>query len=177
MFRSGFQIPRNVQIGNSAGRLKPAVSTHHPVGAGHTMPDDSTRRIDRTTFTTSRALDFLDRKNLEAQTGHPMDQWALVVLKELGDNALDVCEEAAIAPEITFRIDTKGGSITVSDNGPGIPAATVTGILDFDTLTSSRAAYVIPTRGAQGNALKTLLAMPYIIGQGTWRESRSRDDH
>jgi DNA topoisomerase VI subunit B len=131
------------------------------------MANDSARRIERTTFTTSRALDFLDRKNLEAQTGHPMDQWALVVWKELGDNALDVCEEAGIAPEVTFRIDTRRGSITVSDNGPGIPAATVTGILDFDTLTSSRAAYVIPTRGAQGNALKTLLAMPYVMGRET----------
>jgi hypothetical protein len=33
----------------------------------------------------------------------------------------------------------------------------------IDTRTTSREAYVSPTRGAQGNALKTILAMPYAL--------------
>ena len=40
---------------------------------------------------------------------------------------------------------------------------TVASILDFNTRTSSREAYVAPDRGAQGNALKTILAMPFAL--------------
>jgi DNA topoisomerase VI subunit B len=84
-----------------------------------------------------------------------------VVIKELVDNALDACEETGVQPKILVRVDERG--ITVIDNGPGIPSATIEGVLDFDVRTSSRAAYVAPDRGAQGNALKTLVAMPYVL--------------
>ncbi len=60
-------------------------------------------KLDRTTLRTSRLLDFCSRKELIAQTGHQPDAWPLVVLKELVDNALDACEEAEVAPEITIR--------------------------------------------------------------------------
>src|SRR5262249_26495923 len=33
----------------------------------------------------------------------------------------------------------------------------------YDVRVSSREAYASPTRGAQGNALKTILAMPYVL--------------
>ena len=36
-------------------------------------------------------------------------------------------------------------------------------MLDFSVRVSSREAYVSPTRGAQGNALKTILAMPFVL--------------
>ena len=55
-----------------------------------------TARLDRATFTTSRALDFFSEKELTAQTGHGPAEWPLVILKELADNALDACEEAGI---------------------------------------------------------------------------------
>ena len=66
-------------------------------------------RLDRTTFTTSRLLDFCNERELTAQIGHPVADWPLVIGKELADNALDACEEAGIAPEIDIRwveIDT-----------------------------------------------------------------------
>src|SRR4051812_47195285 len=53
--------------------------------------------------------------------------------------------------------------MTVADNGPGLPAETITDMLDFAVRVSSREAYVSPTRGAQGNALKTILAMPFVL--------------
>jgi DNA topoisomerase VI subunit B len=53
--------------------------------------------------------------------------------------------------------------ITVEDNGPGIPPDVVEDILDFSVRVSSREAYVSPTRGAQGNALKTIVAMPFAL--------------
>jgi DNA topoisomerase VI subunit B len=84
-----------------------------------------------------------------------------VIVKELVDNALDAAEEAQIAPEITVCVDENG--ITVTDNGPGLPAEVVEGVLDFSVRVSSREAYVAPDRGAQGHALKTLLAMPFAL--------------
>ena len=117
--------------------------------------------LERATFRTSRLLDFCSRKELIAQTGHQPEEWPLVLLKELVDNALDACEEAEVAPEITITVDDQG--VTVADNGPGIPEATVAGVLDFTARASSREAYVAPDRGAQGNALMTLVAMPFVL--------------
>jgi DNA topoisomerase VI subunit B len=120
-----------------------------------------TAQLRRETFRTSRLLDFASEKELVAQTGHRPAQWPLVVLKELVDNALDACEEAGIAPKIDITVDKTG--ITVADDGPGIPAETVKGVLDFAVRVSSREAYVSPTRGAQGNALKTIVAIPFVL--------------
>jgi DNA topoisomerase VI subunit B len=117
--------------------------------------------LNRTTFTTSRLLEFCSQKELVAQTGHESADWPLVVVKELIDNSLDAAEEAGIAPVI--RVTVARGKIRVRDNGPGIPAETVASILDFTSRTSSREAYVAPDRGRQGNALKTILAMPFAL--------------
>jgi DNA topoisomerase VI subunit B len=121
--------------------------------------------LERATFRTSRLLDFCSFKELTAQTGHPPPEWPLVVLKELLDNALDACEEAGISPEVWVTVGPD--HITVTDNGPGIPPETVEGVLDFSVRVSSREAYVSPTRGAQGNALKTVVAMPFVLSGGT----------
>ena len=123
----------------------------------------STAKLNRTTFTTSRLLEFCSEKELVAQTGHGTYEWPLVVLKELLDNALDACEEAGIAPIIKVTVDDAG--ITVSDNGPGLPTKTIDKILDYSIRVSSREAYVAPDRGAQGNALKTLIAMPFVLSE------------
>src|SRR3954466_6648560 len=57
---------------------------------------------------------------------------------------------------------------------PGIPAKTIEGALDFTVRVSSREAYVSPTRGAQGNALKTIFAMPFVLdGERGWVEIES----
>ncbi len=114
-------------------------------------------------------MEFCNRRELVNQTGHEVMEWPEVVLKELADNALDACEEAEIAPVIS--IEVKRASIVVKDNGPGIPAKTIDGILDYTTRISSREAYVSPTRGAQGNAIKTVLAMAYVLNQHRGEEA------
>lgn len=119
------------------------------------------QQLNRQTFTTSRLMDFFSRKELVTQTGHDVHEWPLVCLKELLDNSLDACEEAGVPPFISVRVDNIG--ITVKDNGPGIPADTVEKMLDYSVRVSSREAYVSPDRGAQGNALKTLIAMPFVL--------------
>jgi len=118
-------------------------------------------KLNRSTFATSRLMDFCSEKELTAQTGHGRNDWPLVILKELMDNALDACEEAGVAPEIDVQVTQDG--IVVTDNGPGLPAATIEKVLDFSVRVSSREAYVAPDRGAQGNALKTVMMMPFTL--------------
>jgi DNA topoisomerase VI subunit B len=132
---------------------------------------NSAPKLARTTFTTSRLLEFCSQKELVLQTGHPVEQWPLVALKELVDNAIDASEEADIAPALEVIVKSKpSASITVRDNARGIPAATIKKLLNFTVRVSSREAYASPTRGAQGNALKTLIAMPFAL-DGTAAET------
>ena len=124
-----------------------------------------TAELQRQVFTTSRELEYFSESELTTQTGYQKEQWwPSVVVKELLDNSLDACEQAGVAPVIS--VDFRSQSIVVSDSGPGIASEVVHKILDFSTRTSDKQAYVSPTRGAQGNALKTLLAIPYVLSGG-----------
>src|SRR4051794_38067510 len=118
-------------------------------------------KLTRVAFRVSRLMEFCTRRELQNQTGHGITQWPLVVLKELVDNALDACEEAEVAPVISIAVEP--GSIIIEDNAAGIKTSTIKSILDYTIRVSSREAYVSPTRGAQGNALKTILAMGYVL--------------
>jgi hypothetical protein len=126
-------------------------------------------QLQRTTFKHSRAAQYVDARQLQAMTGQPKRKFAAVVVKELMDNALDACETAGVPPEVGLVVasTTETDSfdkITVTDNGPGIPPETVRGALDFNVLVSDKAAYRSPTRGAQGNALKTVFGIPPALG-------------
>ena len=118
-------------------------------------------KLTRVAFKVSRLMEFCSERELQNQTGHALDDWPLVVGKEVMDNALDACEEAEVAPVISIIV--KPGSIIIQDNGRGIDTETIKSILDYSIRVSSREAYVSPTRGAQGNALKTILAMGYVL--------------
>jgi Histidine kinase-, DNA gyrase B-, and HSP90-like ATPase len=113
------------------------------------------------TFTTSRLLDFATKRELTAQIGHQPSMWPQVAVKELVDNSLDAAEQAETAPRVEVTVTEN--MIEVRDNGPGIPGDVIGDVLDFTVRVSSREAYVGPTRGAQGNALKTLLVMPFVL--------------
>src|SRR5262249_36672441 len=75
-------------------------------------------------------------------------------------------ESAGLAPCIVIEIARTPAVVhlSVADNGPGIAPETVRRILNFATRTSDKAVYRAPTRGAQGNALKTVLGIPYALG-------------
>jgi hypothetical protein len=124
-------------------------------------PPKPTARLERITFRTSREMDFFSERELVTQTGHERREWPLVIVKELMDNALDACEEADVPPAVEVTAD--GAGIAVRDNGPGLPEATLRAAMDFSVRVSNRDAYVSPCRGAQGNALKTLLPMPRVV--------------
>jgi DNA topoisomerase VI subunit B len=119
--------------------------------------------LERVAFKTSRLAEFCGEKELVAQTGHAAEDWPLVILKELVDNALDECEEAEVAPEISMEVSTERGEIVVTDNGRGLPSETIDGTLDYTSRVSSREAYVSPSRGQQGNAVKTIVTMPFAL--------------
>jgi DNA topoisomerase VI subunit B len=120
--------------------------------------------LHRETFQTSRLLEYFSEKELVLQTGHAPDRWPEVILKELLDNSLDACEDADTVPEIMVTIAPD--QIVVDDNGPGLPSPVILRILDFSVRVSSKDAYISPSRGAQDNALKTILAIPFVRGGG-----------
>jgi len=144
----------------------PAHQSRRPATAQNVKNGDPAKlkkqgaKHERTTFRTSREMDFFSAKELVTQTGRSVDEWPLVILKELIDNALDAAEEADIAPVIEVSADATG--ITISDNGPGLPEDTLLGAVDFTVRASNREAYVSPCRGAQGNAIKAILTMATV---------------
>src|SRR6516164_6943340 len=71
--------------------------------------------LKRETFQTSRLLDFCSERELVKQIGHPVDQWPLVILKELLDNAIDAAEEVGSMPVI--RVEVTDKAIVIFDNG------------------------------------------------------------
>jgi DNA topoisomerase VI subunit B len=124
------------------------------------------QKLDRQVFTVSREIEYFTESELATQTGYSRSAWwPAVIVKEALDNAIDACEQAGVAPEITVKISDR--EISITDNGRGIPPEVVAKICDYSTRTSDKRAYVSPTRGTQGNAWKTLLAIPYVLNEGT----------
>ena len=144
-------------------------------------PDEPAHKIERVAFTTSRLAEYCSEKELVAQTGHELGDWPRVIVKELVDNGLDHCEELGSRRSSRSRsppasVASRRASwwpITVAAfRAPPSPASSIT------RRVSSREAYVSPTRGRQGNALKTILPMSFLLGgkvKGeTWIEARGR---
>jgi DNA topoisomerase VI subunit B len=124
----------------------------------------------RNHFSIPTNTDFFTIDGLQSSTGQAVYHFGNVVFKELIDNALDACESVGVDPQITIGFelldDDKTMRLMVSDNGNGLSPDVIERILDFSTRTSDKAAYKSPTRGAQGNALKTILGIPTALGGG-----------
>ena len=122
-------------------------------------------KLDRVTADISKASEYFSARELQASTGQPVYRFADVILKELVDNGLDAAEKAGRPPEISIII-RKGPEkvqITVQDNGNGIDADIVKRVMDFGVRVSDKVIYRSPSRGQQGNALKTVLGMPHAL--------------
>jgi DNA topoisomerase VI subunit B len=117
-------------------------------------------------FATPRVAEFFEIRGLQAQTGQPASRFVDVVIKELMDNGLDAAETARVQPQVDLRLSIDRGlaTVVVRDNGVGMDAALIRRICDFSVLVSDKAAYRSPTRGLQGNALKTVLGIPTALG-------------
>jgi hypothetical protein len=112
------------------------------------------------------ASEFFERGRLQALTGQPTGRFWQVDVKELMDNALDAAESARVQPEVMLEVAESDGRLTisVSDNGPGMSAELIDQICDFGVLVSDKSAYRSPTRGLQGNGLKTVIGIPHALG-------------
>jgi hypothetical protein len=131
------------------------------------MPEKPAPLLERTTFEVSRSAEYFRAEELQAQTGQPRARFVGMAIKELLDNGLDAAETARIAPDLLLEVQPLPGDqlrLAARDNGAGIPPETVERILNFETRTSDKAAYRAPTRGAQGNALKTIIGLPCALG-------------
>jgi DNA topoisomerase VI subunit B len=63
--------------------------------------------LNREHFRISRSVEYLNVKELQAQTGQPVAKFGEVFLKELIDNALDACESAGIDTVIHIGIASR----------------------------------------------------------------------
>jgi len=118
-------------------------------------------KLQRETFEIGRELEFFTEKELEMQIGHEPEWWPIALFKELIDNALDACEGANVTPEVA--VEVQPDAFSVQDNGPGLPAETLVGSLDYLKRVSDKSFYVAPTRGQLGNALKVVWAAPFVV--------------
>ena len=126
----------------------------------------ATQVLERVTAEISRNSEYFNSTELQAQTGQKKEDFASVIVKEGGDNVIDECESAGVAPELGIDWACDEGAITlsISDNGRGMTPELIKSILDFNIRVSDKVIYRSPTRGAQGNAFKTILGIPYSLG-------------
>lgn len=120
----------------------------------------SNQTLQRFAAKQSRLAEYFSDKELGMQIGGARHDWPFILVKELVDNGLDAAESHT-APVITVTIEAD--RFTVADNGPGLPDDIIVGSLDYSARISTKAAYVSPTRGRLGNALKVVYAAPYVV--------------
>jgi hypothetical protein len=137
-----------------------------------------------TAFSLNREFDFVRMDGLRRATGRPPHEWDLYILKELLDNALDADEvewrkDVTNAPDIKVCSEyipvpqLKSQQLTVEvSNRALFPTEQILDIFDTRRYTSHKAFIKGLTRGALGNALKTLLGVPYVMRNqtaGDWK--------
>jgi len=123
----------------------------------------------------SRALnyDFVRLEGLQKLTITAHD-WDLYVVKELIDNGLDADEADPniTTPHIRVSVQyvenhlpngNERSVFIVVSNLSRFPVEQLDDLFDLDKRVSDKQYYNVPTRGAQGNALKTILGIPYAL--------------
>ncbi len=107
------------------------------------------------------AQDYFTADGLYTLAGVGWYRYETFILKELLDNALDATEnQESRRIEVRFEPIGRMGRLSVFDNGPGIPGRLLEQIYArFDAYLSSKKSYRAPTRGYQGNALKTVIGI------------------
>lgn len=120
-------------------------------------------------FSFNREFDFVRLDRLSRSTGRPAHEWDFYILKELIDNALDADEglwreDVKQHPILKVRIEYAANQLFVQvSNRSVFPAKIIPEIFATGQYTSRKAFIKGLTRGALGNALKTLLGIPYAL--------------
>ena len=119
--------------------------------------------IEKEITKTSMLVNYFTEDGLIKNTGISKEYWDFVVFKELVDNALDAIEPVA-DKNVYINIDTKDKRLQIFDNGKGISIETINDIYDFSYFVSKNRDYITPSRGKQGNGLKTIISICYLMG-------------
>lgn len=126
-------------------------------------------------FSFNREFDFVRLEGLRKATGQPAHDWDLYIIKELIDNALDADENLWREnpdqfPRLRIQIKykkvpaIKSQELLVEVSNRSIfPVEKINDIFDTQWYTSRKAFFKGLTRGVLGNALKTLLGIPYAL--------------
>jgi len=126
-------------------------------------------------FSISREFDFVRLDGLRRATGRPPHEWDIYIVKELIDNALDADEALWHKdPEQPPRVRVRMEYIKIPEpeslqllvrvsNSAKFPVDQIEDIFATQWYTSRKAFIKGLTRGALGNALKTLLGIPYAL--------------
>ncbi len=117
----------------------------------------------------SQSSDFIRLEGLQKLTNVTAHDWDLYILKELVDNALDADEmvqheNGSPSIRVVMEYDRQGNGLRVTvTNRALFPLEYVGDLFDLEKRVSVKDYYNHPTRGAQGNALKTILGIPYAL--------------
>jgi len=120
-------------------------------------------------FSFNREFDFVRLERLCRTTGRSAHEWDLYIVKELIDNALDADEglwqsDPQQTPGLKIRVEYAAKQLFVEvSNRSVFPADLIPEIFATQQYTSRKAFIKGLTRGALGNALKTLLGIPYAL--------------
>ena len=111
---------------------------------------------------TPRQSEYFTLDGLRTLTGLKDEKWDFCILKELIDNALDVLDTSKHKElDVTYKND-EHHYLAVGDPGDGIPEAVLDRVFDFDVYVSDKRNFNIISRGCQGNALKTIIAICHL---------------
>jgi hypothetical protein len=124
----------------------------------HRLPAVST---DDRILTKSRAMEYLTLDGLTKMTGVPPHLLDIYTVKELSDNALDEAELTALSPDVQIRLSCVDHQlvIEVADRGRGLSPEMIKEITNFQRFGGTKYFVKKPTRGAQGNALMTIVGL------------------
>jgi hypothetical protein len=117
----------------------------------------------RAALSFSRDLEFANETELSKRMGCARCYWLRAAVKELIDNSLDAREEVGLETPLIL-VAVEGNELAVADNGPGMSPELVERLCVRSERTSTREAYAACDRGAQGNALQVLMALPFGFG-------------
>ena len=134
-------------------------------------PDPPCREeVDLVTFE-KVGMDFVSLKGIQTKIGVGTDKLLIFVLKELVDNALDFIDRSGKPnPVVIVSVREEGNKIKVtvanSDFGlanSGFTEPSVRNIFNLADYYSTKRNQQRITRGALGDALKTVLGVPYAL--------------
>jgi hypothetical protein len=126
-------------------------------------------------FSYNREYDYIRLEGLYRATGRPAHEWDFYIVKELIDNALDADEvlwysDSKLFPTISISMEyipvpppQSQQLIIRVKNRAQFPIKRIANIFATQWYTSDKSFFKGITRGALGNALKTLLGIPYAL--------------